>query len=470
MTHVQHDRAAWASEMLAAHVSAFRSSEIPPSATEQARRCVLDLIGASVAGAYTASTRAMRLVAGSVAASGPSSVWFAERKAPPAIAAFVNSGAASALDADDGHRGSGGHPGAAIIPAVLSVAERTEASGAEVLAAIAIGYEIGVRVASARPRASIRTYATGRWAPFGVAAATGWLCGLPEDRLAHALAIAGSQAPDLTAVGYAPPRRTGHMVKEGIPWAVLTGITAVDLAAAGFTGPLALLDEPVDVDRDRLLMRLDVPAPAWAIERTYLKPYACCRWLHAGIDALLAAQDEHGFKATEVRAIRVSTFRRAHDLVNAPAPDSLESAQFSYPFCLAVAAVEGRAGLLPLRAELLSRPEILSLAGRVELEVDPELDALFPRLTPGRVRIETSRATYERRIDYPLGDPENPLDGPGLEAKFRGLTETAWSPAVQQTALDAIFAPAGPSTERLMSILQRPLANVADAARTGRER
>lgn len=447
----------WVAERLAEFVSKLRTEDVPLPAREMAKRCVLDLLGVAVAGGATAAAGAIREIARVDFATGPSGIWFVNERRRPAAAAFANSAAASALDLDDGHRASGGHPGASIIPAAFAAADETGATGGDLLAAIVIGYEVAVRIAASRDFARLDTHATGCWSAFGAAAAAGWLRRLPPETLAHALAIAGAQAPGLAAVGYARPRRTGHAVKEGIPWSTLTGLVAVDLAERHFTGPLAALDHPDYFDAGRIL---DDLGRRYAIERVYFKPYACCRWIHGAIDALFAMQAEHGLGPGEIGAVRVSTFRRAYNLVNAADPDSHEAAQFSFPFCLAVAAYEGAGALLPLSPSLLGRRELVALAERVELRVDPELDALFPARTPAMVVLETARGTLEKRVDHPLGDPENPMDLASLREKFGQLTDGYWPSRLQEEVADAVLSLETDGLERLTAFLRRPLGGL----------
>ncbi|WP_348640089.1 MmgE/PrpD family protein, partial [Mesorhizobium sp. M4B.F.Ca.ET.190.01.1.1] len=99
------------------------------------------------------------------------SIWVTEDRSSVVGAAMANSAAASALDIDDGHRGAAGHAGAGVIPAALAVAQAVDASVSETMVAIALGYEIALRIASSRPVAAIDTYATGRWVGYGAAAA-----------------------------------------------------------------------------------------------------------------------------------------------------------------------------------------------------------------------------------------------------------------------------------------------------------
>lgn len=439
--------AASAIDKLAEFISQLSARDLPDSALQMARRCLVDTVGAAVAGHRTDAAEVTRGVALDLFGAGPSRIWFSAERRQPASAAFANSAAASALDLDDGHRAASGHPGASVVPAVVAVAEQVTAPERNVAAAIVIGYEVGVRVAAARDMSSLDTVSTGRWCSYAAAAAGGWLRGLRAPQLAEALATAGTLSPMLASRGRRP-----HQVKEGIPWSTLLGLMALDLAERGFTGPTDLLDRRAGVDAEAVVRGL---GESYLIERVYFKPYSCCRWIHAAIDALLELQAEFDLRPEEILKIEVQTFTRAAGLYNEPRPGSLEAAQYSFPFCLAVVAYEGVGALQPLRSELLRREDILALAGRVEVRVSRELDALFPQKVPAVVAVHTQRGRFERRVDDPLGDPGNPMDIAQLEAKFRRLTDGVWPSDQAQRAASAALAPDDGSIAGLLAALSR---------------
>ena len=217
--------------------------EMAPSSADRRAACaaIFDLMTAAVAAPRQAFAPALREAYG----DGPCSLWLTGERASPSAAAFHNALVSARLDLDDGHRKARGHPGAAVIPAVLAETDRIEASGrkindAAILRAIVVGYEIGLRIAAARG-----FYArTGFWAGFAAAAGAGVLLGLPPARLAHALAIAGETGPHMATntAGPAWPQPNGSDVKEGIPWGVVHGLAAVLLSESGMTGPLDLVD------------------------------------------------------------------------------------------------------------------------------------------------------------------------------------------------------------------------------------
>ena len=447
-----NEKRMWVTQVLGEWVSSLKPKDISPQAKDMANRCLLDLVGSALAGHSSLSAQAMRALTVRLFSVGPSVLWFSGLRLQAEGSALANSAAASALDLDDGHRLAVGHPGASIIPAVLAVGEEMKATGDELLTAIVIGYEVGTRISSARDFTSLDTMSTGRWCSYGAAAAGGWLRKFEPTLIAEALSIAGVQSPGLSAAGYSSVM--GNSVKEGIPWATFTGLSALRLAEEGFTGPIDLLDHPAYYQPQRVLEGLG--QTPLAVEKTYFKPYACCRWIHSALDALMRLAAEYRLEAAEIEKIRVDTFKRSLTLNNYPDPDSLESAQYSFPFCLALMALRGKESFLPIRPEFLMQSEVIELARRVELRLDPELDALFPEKTPNRVVLETHRGVFEARVDVPLGDPGNPIEISELEAKFIKLSERELPRQGQEEIISAI-ASLEKGTPKLFPLLEEPL-------------
>lgn len=348
-------------------------------------------------------------------------------------ATLINAASASALDLDDGHRGAAGHPGASIIPAAFAVAQETAADAQDFLSAVVLGYDIACRVGAARDFSKLQTLSTGRWCACGAAAVAGRLKRLKPQALAQALSIAGAQVPDLAASGYS--KIMGNHVKEGIPWSTMLGVAAADLAAEGFNGPLDIFDHPEYFDSSKMTADL---GKTWAIEEVYFKPYSCCRWSHAAIDALLGIMRDNGLNSKSIRRIKVETFERALRLNNYPDPDTIEAAQYSIPFCLGVAAAKGPNDLLPLETASLHDRCSVDLAKRVELYINADMNKLFPAQAPARVFVETSAGTFAKTVINPKGDPANPFTQEELETKFRRLSEAKISKDTQQKMEKAV--------------------------------
>lgn len=444
---------------LAEFVSSYPSAGLALTTRRTISLLILDLLGAAIAGLRSPLANAARRAALEAYGDGAVSIWLANQQSSVVGAAMANSAAASALDIDDGHRGAGGHPGAGVIPAALAVAQAVGASNAETLIAIALGYEVALRVASARPVQSIDTYASGRWVGYGAAAAASRLLGLSAKDTAHALAIAGSEGPIVFLT--ATSKFEGNTIKEGIPPAVVAGISAAYRARAAATGPLNLLDENDRFIRQVLTGNL---GSSWEVEKCYLKPYACCRYIHPAIDAILAMQRD----GKEVRKLCIETFPQAMRLENERAPTTLEGAQYSFYFCCALAALYGLEALQPIRHEHLADQRVLELAARIELQPSSDFASAFPVGTPARVIIDQGSGPEEMIVSHPLGDVANPLSGAQIVEKFRNISKEKIDPQWQDEILSAIANLETSGFAHLLSVLSRHSRHLGreDAARS----
>ena len=433
---------------LASHLHALQASALPPSTREAAIRCVLDVLCAAAAGLDDPGVRAGREAAIALYGTGMADIWFAGACASPSAALLANALAASALDLDDGNRLARGHPGAAAISAAwAALATSHERVGAdEFLDAVVAGYEAGVRMAMGR-----LSYApSGAWSPYAAIAAAGKIEGASPEVMAQAFAIAAQTAPGL-------PGLAGLMssdVKEGIAWGSVTGLAALQLARSGFSGPAQIFDDPALFAAFRI--RDDFGGPA-LIEQTYFKPYACCRHIHAALDAYLELAARHGFEARAVAAIEVHTYRATFNLANLAEPGTLVEAQYSVPYCLALCAIHGSDALLPMRTARLADRDVHGLARRITVRHDPQLDALFPVRSPARivVRLATG-AQLESPLTDPRGDPGRPLSWAELEAKFLTATAASLPAASQRTMLVAIERLRGGDLQPLRAALRSP--------------
>jgi 2-methylcitrate dehydratase PrpD len=414
-------------------------------------RCILDLLGAAIAGFDLPAPTAMRTAARTMFGSGDAPIWRSSPGAAPAAAVVCNVAAASALDIDDGHRAARGHPGACVIPTVLTLASQNSCAADDIFAAIIAGYDIGVRVAAAQTTTGIRTRQSGRWAGIAAAAAAGRLLRLGPQELSHAFAIAGVLGPNQLANGSSGySRLPGNDVKEGIPWGAATGLTAVCLAAGGHTGPEDIFDDPHYYDAGRILSEM---GSKWEISGTYFKPYACCRYIHPALDALLEVMREAQLDAAEISEVEVQTFSWALKLSNMLEPGSLVEVQYSLPYCLAVAAIDGAEALVPLTIACLKRPDLAEFAMKVRITTDPDLDVLFPSQTVARVIIKAHDRAFWSNIQTPLGDPQRPMNWEAIEQKFRIVTRHRLSDLKRTSIIDGVLALSNGDCDTLLRAL-----------------
>jgi 2-methylcitrate dehydratase PrpD len=350
-------------------------------------------------------------------------------------AAFANGALANALDFDDGHRLTKGHPGAMIIPAALAVAQLVDATVAEFLAAVVVGYEVAIRAGVALHGRDPVYHASGAWGGLGAAAAAARLIGLDPPQTLSALGLAEYHAP------IAPIMRScaePQMTKDACAWGASVGVGSALLAARGFTGVRAeFLDSALDDLGER-----------WALEELYIKAHPCCRWSQGAITAGLAARGALALDPGAVRRVRVRTFAAADGLAKV-LPTTTEEAQYSLLWPLACSLVRGRFGV----GEVLGPfedPDVEAIFERIEIEVDPQLTAAFPerRLTSVEIELRDGRRLAAGPLEAP-GEPDDPELPALVQAKVAELIDpallTARPGACGPAGLAGLAGPAGPA-------------------------
>ena len=415
---------------LAQHVDALSANALSSTTREVAVRCVLDQLCAAAAGFDHGSAVAARAAVPSLFGAGQADIWFAGTTTSPAGALLANSVAGSAQDLDDGYRKARGHPGAAVIPAAWAMLAQSDAEvGAEdFLLAIVAGYEAGIRVALGR----LAYTPSGAWSPYAVIGAAGKLCGASPEVMAQAFRIASQTAPALPGLA----GLLGGDVKEGIGWGCVTGLAALQLARAGFTGPAGIFDAPHLFAAGPMLDGRDGPP---LIEGTYFKPFGCCRHLHGPLDAYLELVERHALDYRQIDAIEVYTYRATFNLSPKPRPRNTIEAQYSVPYCLALCAAQGPDALVPIQPASLDDDTVLALAERITVHHDPELEPLFPERSPAWVRVQLADGnSFTSPITDPRGDPRRPLSWDALQSKFIMATRHALPLRLQGRVLKAV--------------------------------
>jgi 2-methylcitrate dehydratase PrpD len=415
---------------LAEDALAIGDGRLPPEVVERALVLLQDFVGVALGGVAEESSVAVRRGLASLGARGDSVVLGTTDRLAPPHAALANGAAAHAIEMDDTHQGGSIHLGAAVFPAALAAAELAGASGAQVLAAAVAGYEVAARLAMAvGPAAHYRRgfHPTATCGAFGAATAAGCVFGLDVARLAAALGIAGTQAS-----GSMEFLTDGAWTKRLHPgWAASSGLHAAALARAGFRGPVTAIEGPAGFLHayseapDPAVLR--APRDGFELMRTGVKPHACCRYMQGPIDLALRLRAELGAAVADVERIDVGMLAAGIPIVCDPVarkrrPQSVVDAQFSLPFGVAIALVDGRASPGEFVAARYTAPEIVALMDRVDAVPDAALDAVFPRRWPAwmRLRLRDGR-TLEAQVAHPLGDPENFPPPAALDGKFRAL-------------------------------------------------
>lgn len=444
----------WSTDRLAGWAAELSYDDLSSEVVDMVEDCMIDAIGCAIAGLETPGALAVSGMAESCYPTGNSTVWFKGAPLNSIGAAYANAAATSALDIDDGHRLAMGHPGAAVIPTALALAESNEADGKDVIAAIVAGYEIAVRLGHAEIR---KPYHTGNWSGFGAAVAAARLMRLDRKQIMHTLAITAYHSPRLTDLTQS--RYMGSDVKESIPWSVVTGMSAAELAMRGFTGCRDALDLQGRFDPEVTGAGL---GDGFKIMGTYFKKYSVCRWAHTSISGLAEIMREQGLAAADLKSVRVDTFGQAAALNNSADPDNIISAQYSLPYTMALAAVHGEEAVSPLTDAMIGMPDAVQLAQRITINHAPEMDAHLPNRTPARITVETVGGRFEKTLITAWGDAGGDTGRADYRAKFSMLAGRALSRA----HVDQIIAAVGEIRTGDIQALSRALSSgVADAVR-----
>ncbi len=425
---------------LAEFLTDCRFADLPDEVVAQARVVIADTVAAIAGGSQEPEVRALTR-SQTEGIAGPATVIGAGLRTEPRTAAFLNGTAGTFLEMDEGNQFSRGHPSIHALPAALAYAELHGRSGAELIRAVVLGYEVGSRIGIAsKIRGSMHPHGT--WGTVGAAVAVAALAGADAGGMADTINVSSS-------LGLATSRQT--MLQGGTVRNAYAGVSGQmgllthDLVAAGFTGErdglasiwgkvLSESFEPAEMTREL--------GQRWEITRNYFKRHSCCRYNHGTLDALeqIAAQRPGGLKPGEIEKIDVLTYSLAAELSDKD-PQNTLAGKFSVPFAVATTIVNGSSGVMSFTWDQIRDRGIKALAARVEVREDPKLTAMMPRFRPAEVTVAfTDGSTLSAGTRTNRGDAEDPYSPDDLVDKFFELTARAWDRATAEAVYNAIMA------------------------------
>ena len=410
---------------LAQFAATLRFGQIPAPVLRRAEDLFLDWFASALAGKGARPVESIvRFMRSMGPADGPSQILIDRSRSSPLVAAVANAAASHFAEQDDVHNGSVFHPAAVVFPPALAVAQAIGASGADLLTASVVGYEVGIRVGEFLGRSHYRIFhTTGTAGTVAAAAAVGWLLKLDAQQMAHAFGSAGTQAAGLweflRTAADSKQLHTAH--------AAGAGLTAAYLAADGFTGARQIFDGKqgmaagmsTDADPAKLSAGL---GSRWALAETSFKFHASCRHTHPAADALQQLMREHDLAASAVAKVTAQVHQGAIDVLGPVVdPQTVHQAKFSMGTVLGLIAVQGRAGLTEFDADYRSA-EVVAFRDKVGMALDAEVDTAYPARWIGKVLVTTTDGRQlAARVDEPKGDPGNTLSRPELEDKAQRL-------------------------------------------------
>jgi 2-methylcitrate dehydratase PrpD len=408
---------------LAAYIAAAAALPLPAPVEEKARHHVLDTLAAMVTGSRLVPGRKAIAYVRGLEGKQEASVAGSRIVTSCINAALANGMLAHADETDDSHAPSRNHPGCAIVPAALAIAEAVHASGEKFLRAVVLGYDVAARLNYALGPDSFA--AAGRMThsfggTFGAGAAAAALLGLDAREVRHLLSYCAQQA---SGVG-SSVRDSEHIEKAfdfgGMP--ARNGVTAATMVAAGFTG----VDDVFSGERNFLEAYATEPDAAalaqglgtrFEILGTNIKKWSAGSPAQSAIDAALHLMQTKGVAADKVRTIKVHLPTGSHRTVDrSPSPD------VNVQHLLALLLVDGTLTFRSIHDRArMEDPAVLALRAKIELVPSDELRDARPR-RQAIVEVETDDgARFTHRIVAVRGTADNPMDEAEAEAKARDL-------------------------------------------------
>jgi 2-methylcitrate dehydratase PrpD len=430
-------------EQLTHYMDQARTAKVPPAVLESAKHHILDTLAAMVSGSQLKPGRFAIAYAQQQAGPAEAQVAGSRLRVSAINAALANGMLAHADETDDSHGEAGMHPGCAVVPAALAMAERENASGLDFVRAVVLGYDVGCRINQALGRAALRAR---HHLPFSIGgtmaatAAAGSLAGLRREQFAHLLSYGAQQASGVMT--YA--RDTEHIEKAFIfgGMGARNGVTAATMLQSGFTG----VDDVFSGDGNFFLAYAENAkleevvaelGSRYEVARTNIKKYCVGFPIQLPLDGLMLIMKEHGIGAADIAQVvaRVEP-GGAHTVNDREMPD------INLQYLFAVAMLDGDVSFAAAHSfERMREPEIVKVKTRVSLIPDPELS----RPAPGTVQREAvvevrtnDGRKIEKRVTTFRGSADNPLSTEEVQKKALDLMEPVFGRAQANELISAV--------------------------------
>lgn len=414
-----------AARLLANVARQLTPGRIPAAAMQSAKTCVLDYLGATIAGMDEEPSAIVRSWVLDQGGKPEATVIGTSAKAPAHLAALANGTAGHMIELDDVHGACIGHPAVAVIPAALAIAEARHLDGKAFLASVIAGYEIMARSGAYMGISHYKVWhPTGTLGALGATGAVIQALGLGEVEATNAVAIAATMASGLREV-FVGGSNCKH-IHPGL--AARNGVVAAEIAARGFTGPESGIDGSMGFrvahsgeGKEEALGGL--PGGRLHVEDTEFKVFASCRSAHTAAEAGILMR-RSGVKASEVESVLLEMPRvTAEDPVwGELKPVNPLAAKLSIPYNFAVSLVDGACYLEQFNPSKVCDLEVARILSRTTVKPSPEMDSFYPEHVGVRatVRLKSGKEAQEKVV-VPKGHPTRPLAESELRSKFLNL-------------------------------------------------
>lgn len=415
-------------KMLADFAANIIYDDLSDKTVRMAKQCMLDWLGIALRGSQEKSSSIIRNMLVEQGGHEQATIFDgSNRKTSVANAAFCNGSASHSLDFDDLHNPSIIHPACVVLPPVFAIAETEHKSGKDMLCATVAGYEISGRAGeSVMPESYFFWHTTGTAGTFGAGASAARILGLDADATLQCLGSAGTQVSGLW-----------EFLKEGAMSKVLhagksayAGVQAAYLARAGFTGATKILEG------EKGFCRAMLAKPHWSklteglgegykIDNNSFKPYACCKHAHAALYAMQVLRQKYNICAQDITGIDIHVNHITNFLINNAQPHNPYGCKFSIQYCVAGMLKWGEMGIEHFRANTIDDPEVRDTMSKIKVIEDPAIEAIHAtdtsKLASKVVIHRRDRQDLQLQVDYPKGDPTNPMTWEDTVDKFNSL-------------------------------------------------
>ncbi len=400
-------------------------NELPESVISRSKQSFLDYIAVTCAGAAFQTDKTNRYFSFAQPEEGFFKAIGTGKNLVLKEAVFLNGLNGHALDFDDGTNSGIIHLGSPIFSLLIPLAQRYKICVDDMLKAAIVGYEASYTMAvSIQPgHKALGYHATGTCGTLGATLAASYMLGFtPEERFNAFGAACVAASGMLKVLDDGSELKPYNVAKTS-----LLALTALQMGKAGFKGHedplggrgfLKMMTGKEDVELKPAMLN-----GTYAIMKSYTKPYASCRYTHPSVEAAIRLRDK--VNIGDIKEIYIRTYDLAvsgHDHTDIPGS---YSAKMSIPYSTAVGLRYGKAGLQEFSEEAVKNVDTLKLTQKIKVVVDEELSKVFPKVQAAIVTIKTSEEELTERVDFPKGEPENPLSEEEFRKRYDGLMEYA---------------------------------------------
>src|SRR5947208_2980768 len=426
--------------------SGLRFEDFSAEAIYQAKRFLLDSTGCALGGYQQHDVKIALEVLGEIAGRGPATVIGTGTKVDVVSASLANALMIRCMDYNDIYwKQDPSHP-SDIFPAALACCERVKSDGKELIVGLVLGHEFEMRFCEAAfPGIRERGWHHATLTAFVSPIVAGRALHLDWQKIQHAVGISASRHATLGAV---TAGKLTMMKNTVDPMATQSGVLAALLAEKGYTGPEHVVDGKEGLTHCfgpewKLNLLTDGLGDSWRITQCGMKAFPTEGLTHTPISAVLDLVKRNDLHPDQVTKIQIRSLARAADILSDPSkydPRSKETADHSLPYVIAAALVERQVTPSQFTMEKIMDPAIRGQMQKVEVIADAEIERVFPALQRVIVHIDTRDGrSFNKQLDFPKGDPRNPLTDADIEEKFAALANGVLTSAAQQRVRDAVW-------------------------------